>query len=473
MPIVEGLIDYINEDIIPFHMPGHKNNKRQFNELNVIRDNLYKMDNTEVPGLDNLHLPEEMILHSQKLAAQAYKAAKSYFLINGSTCGIYSMITGTTKPGDKIIVQRNCHRSVFMACFLGGLNCVYVNPRILDEFNIAVSVETSDLIKIMDENPDAKAIVITNPTFYGTCCNLEEIVKEAHRRKILVLVDEAHGAHFPFNDNLPKSAMECGADVSVVSMHKTTPALTQTALLNVSKGVDTEGIEFMLKLYQSTSPSYILLASIDTARYIMQEKGRILTDELLVNINEFRDKMSSIEEYRLLGKEHIGVKGVSDVDITKIVISSNFGGKNLDNLLRQKYGIQVEMSDVNNITLICSVGDNKESFDLLYNALIDVIKNKEKVNKSIHFKKSIPGYKIAINMREAYYTKKRRIRLCEASGMISGELVAPYPPGIPVLLPGEYITDEIINYIEFVKENNIPLNGINDGTAEYINVLDV
>lgn len=471
MPVIEGLMKYIRENNIPFHMPGHKNNRRGFAELELIRENLYKIDNTEVPGLDNLHIPEEMILEGQRMAARAYKAKESFFLVNGSTCGIYSMILGTTKPKDKIIVQRNCHRSIHMACLLGDLNVVYLNPSVLEGLNIAVSVNTNEVIKLMDENPDAKALVVTYPTYYGTCCDLESIAKEAHKRGMLLLVDEAHGAHLTFNKRLPKSSIECGADVSVVSLHKSTPALTQTSLLNIGSDINTDGIKFMLRLFQSSSPSYVFMASIDAARHIMESRGEALLDELLDNIEKFRKKLSSISDYVLLGREHIGKASIKDIDLTKIVISSPYGGRKLEKLLREEYKVQVEMSDIYNITLISSIGDNAESFNALYNALED-ISNKyshEKV-KALEFKPVT--YKRALNMRETYYRPKRRVKLKEAKGLISGEMVAPYPPGIPVLLMGEIITSDIIEHINICKEYGIPLNGISDSSAEYIEVID-
>ncbi|WP_243116465.1 aminotransferase class I/II-fold pyridoxal phosphate-dependent enzyme [Fonticella tunisiensis] len=471
MPVLEGLLKYIDENIVPFHMPGHKNNRRGFEELEIIRKNLYKMDNTEVPGLDNLHMPEEMILKAEKMAARAYGADKSFFLINGSTSGIYSMILGTTRPGDRIIVQRNCHRSVHMACLIGSLDAVYINPTVLDGFNIAVSLDIDEVKETMDKNRDAKAIVLTYPTYYGTCSNLEEIVREAHKRNMLVLVDEAHGAHLPFSKKLPKSAMECGADISVASLHKTTPALTQTALLNVNKGIDPDGVRFMMRLFQSTSPSYVLMASIDAARHIMERRGEELLDELLENIYDLKNKISRLGYYRVLDEGCKGKASIYDVDLTKIVIKSPFGGRRLEEILRKNYGIQVEMSDIYNATLISSVGDTKDSFEMLYKALYE-ISQKNREDKTIDLKFKMPGFQPSINMREAYYRPKRKVKFKESAGLISAEMIAPYPPGIPVVLPGEVITYDIIEYIELIKANNIPLNGIEDGTANYIYVVE-
>lgn len=470
MPILNGLLKYMNENVVPFHMPGHKENINSFEELEVIKKNLYAFDKTEVPGLDNLHVPEAMILEGQKCAARAFKARKSFFLVNGSTCGIYSMILGTTKPGDKVIIQRNSHRSVFMAAMLGELNVRYIDPDILKEFNIPAGIDLERLIEVMDANLDAKAVVITCPSYYGICSDLEGIVREAHKRNMLVLVDEAHGAHLGFNSRLPKSSMECGADAAVISLHKSLPALTQASILNVGNIQEVSGIKFMLRLFQSTSPSYILMASIDAARNIIEDKGESLLCDLIGNIDQLHSRINKLSGYSILDASAIGKASIYDIDKTKLVMKSCFGGRELERELRSKYGIQVEMSDLNNVTLITSIGDQKKNFELLADALLDI--EKESSNQSVTdlFYKPF-NYQICLNMRDAYYSNKKTVKLREAEGLISAEMVVPYPPGIPVLLPGELITREIINYIELIKASGIQLNGIEDETGEKIQIV--
>lgn len=473
MPILNGLTKYINQNITPFHMPGHKSNIIGFEELEFIREKLYEIDKTEVPGLDNLHIPEGMILEAERFAARAFKADRSFLLVNGSTCGIYSMIMGVTKPGDKIIVQRNCHRSVFMACLLGDLRVEYLNPDIDNEFNIAGGVPINTLIEVMEINPDAKAVVVTYPSYHGICSNIEDIINEAHRRGILVLVDEAHGAHFPFSVRLPKSSIECGADASVVSVHKSLPALTQASILNIRAGMDDIGIKFMLRLFQSTSPSYVLMASIDAARGIMENKGELMLDTLFERIERFSLKLSNSCSYKILNKDKIGSASIHDIDITKIVIASKHGGLGLDMRLRNYYNIQVEMSDTNNITLISTICDNEEAFERLYTALYKIDREDNSIINVLKPPLRLNTYKTELNMREAYYSRKAAVELKNSCGLISGEMVVPYPPGIPVLLPGEIITREIIDYIEYTKEKGISLNGINDSTGEKIMVIDI
>ena len=477
MPILNGLLKHMNKNITPFHMPGHKNNINNFDELELISENLYGIDKTEIPGLDNLHIPKEMILHAEILASRAFKSSKSYFLVNGSTCGISSMIMGVTKPKDKVIVQRNCHQSVFMACLMGDLSLCYINPDVLSEFNIAGAVSVKEIVAIMDANRDAKAIVLTYPTYYGTCSDLLKITLEAHKRNMLVLVDEAHGAHLPFNVKLPISAMDCGADVSVISLHKSLPALTQASLLNIGGGIISiraisPGIEFMLKIFQSSSPSYVLMASIDAARNIMESRGNALLDKLIYNIDVLSNKLSNLGGYKILGKEQIGIASIKDVDITKIVIASksSLSGRDLEMKLLNEHNIQIEMSDINNIVLIGSVGDSDDAFEKLFNALYNINKEGYK-SKTENILLGPIKYQTCTSMRDAYYSEKKTVPLIESRGLISGEAVVPYPPGIPVLLPGELITQEIIDYIELVKAHGIMLSSINDSSGENILVI--
>ncbi|SEG13894.1 lysine decarboxylase [Caloramator fervidus] len=469
-PLINGILDYIKQKNIPFHMPGHKNNAKDFEELKVIQKYLFDMDLTEVDGLDNLHSPEGIIKETQEKISKCLGSEESFILVNGSTAGIYSMILGVTKPKDKIIIQRNSHRSVYSAAFLGDLEVEYINPKVLDGFNIPVSIDLDEAFKVIEKNKDAKAVVLTYPTYYGTCFDLESLINHAHKHGILVLVDEAHGAHFPFNNKLPKSAISLGADVSVNSFHKTLPSLTQTAVLNVNKGVDVEGIKYMLRMFQSTSPSYVLMASVDAAINIMEREGEKLLDEVIYYIDEFKKDIKGFDSYNILDENFIGKSFIYDLDKTRIVINTSFGGKVLDSILRKNYNIQVEMSDIFNIVLIGSVGDKKEFYDRLKFALLDL---KDKMPKTVFdYKNYSVSYKKVLSLREAYYLPKKKVKLREAKGLVSAEMVVPYPPGIPILIPGEIITDEIIELLDIYRANNITLNGLSDSNAEYIFVVN-
>lgn len=467
MSLIDDLLKYKEEVDIRFHMPGHKGNTFNFKELVSLKENLFTIDVTEVEGTDNLHVPTGIIKEAQERASLFYGAKHSFFLVNGSTAGIYSMILGLLNPKEKIIVQRNCHRSVYSACMLGDLEVVYVNPVIDEEFNIPVSLDVEEIIDVMNKNLDAKAIVLTYPTYYGTCFDLEKVIKEAKKRNIYVLIDSAHGAHFKCSTYLPKDAIELGADAVVYSLHKTAPALTQCSILNVNLD-NVDGIKFMLSVFQTTSPSYLFMSSIDAAIGIMNKSGKELVEKTISYANRLRNRLNSIG-YKTLGIERIGKYKINDIDATRIVIYSEIGGHNLNEILRKKYKIQVEMSDDNNIVLIGSMFDKEDYYEYLYTALID-IKNKyiQGENKRRAFLKT--DYKIRMNMRQAYYSQKEKLPIKEARGRISAEMLVPYPPGVPLVMPGEEITEDIITFLE-KNRGKITFNGISDRNAEYIYVI--
>lgn len=468
MALIDDLIRYKEENNIRFHMPGHKGHTMGFEKLESLRKNLFEIDVTEVEGTDNLHVPTGIIKNAMDRAREFYKCGHSFFLVNGSTAGIYSMILGLLKPKDKIIIQRNCHRSVFSACLLGDLEVRYINPSIDKDFNIPVSIKTEEVINILDENKDAKAILLTYPTYYGTCFDLKKVINEARKRGVYVLVDAAHGAHLICSDNLPDDPIMLGADAAVYSLHKTTPALTQCSILNVREGIDVTGIKFMMSVFQTTSPSYVLMSSIDLAIDIMNNKGKELVEKNICYSNKLRNRLKN-SKYCTIGLDKIGKFDIFDVDSTRLVISSDIGGILLDNILRQKYKIQVEMADSKNIVLIGTMFDKEEYYDILYRALMD-IQNKYEFNSKYDIFNINIDYKQRINMRSAYYGNKERIPFKNAKGRISAEMIVPYPPGVPILMPGEEITEEVIEAVNIMR-GKVTLNGINDKDAEFIYVI--
>jgi len=471
-------MDYIREGNISFHMPGHKNGRGilKIKEKPDFKDNLIFIDQTEIPGLDNLHLPEGIIQEAQELAARAFRSDYTYFVVNGTTAGVYSMILGVTNHGDKIIVPRNSHRSVVGALIIGGLWPVYYEPDVDLDKGIAVSVSPKCIEDVIKENLDAKAVLVTNPTFYGTCSDIEAIADIVHKYNMVFLVDEAHGAHLPFNKKLPINAMDAGADISAQSAHKTLPAFTQSSLLHVRKGrVDVEKIEFMLKLTQTTSPSYILMAGLDIARFQMEEHGEELIDELLNMVEEFRDKVNDIPGIYCFGHEVIGQHHIVDFDPTKITINfKNLGipGTKISEILRSEYKIQVELSDLYNILAMGTIGDERQDYQRLYEAIYDISKkcSNERLVRDIPQISWRMPYQ-ALSPREAIYEPLEMIDFKKSDGRISAEIIAPYPPGIPVILPGEIITNDIIENVLKIKEAGIKINGPRDQRLEKIAVI--
>lgn len=477
-PLYDGIMDYIREGNVSFHMPGHKNGRGvlKIKERPDFKDNLLFIDQTEVPGLDNLHLPEDIILEAQEFAARAFRSDYTFFLVNGTTCGVYSMILGVTNHGDKIIVPRNSHRAVAGALIIGGLWPVYYEPDVDLDKGIAVSVSPRKIEETIKQNLDAKAVLITNPTFYGTCSDIEAIADIVHKYNMVFLVDEAHGAHLPFSKKLPTNAMDAGADIAAQSAHKTLSAFTQSSMLHVRRGrVDIEKIKFMLKLTQTTSPSYILMAGLDLARFQMEEHGAELLDNLLEKVDVFRERVNGIPDIYCFGREVIGQYNIYDFDPTKVTINfKNFGiqGTKIAELLRKEYRIQVELSDLYNILAMATIADEKEDYDRLYDAIYDIsVKHSsEREVRDIPVVEWKMPYQ-ALSPREAVYEPMEMIDFRRSDGRISAEIIAPYPPGIPVILPGEIITKEIIENIIKVKEAGIKINGPRDQRLDEVAVI--
>lgn len=471
-PIINSLVEYKNEGILRLHMPGHKGKTNEYRLLEIIKENLYSIDLTEVDGTDNLHNATSIIKESQEMSSNIFKCEKSFYLVNGSTSGIYSMILSCVNKGDKILVQRNCHKSVFMAAFLGELNIEYINPTISKEFLFGASLDINEVKKVIEKNQDAKAIILTSPSYYGTCIDINSISKFAKKFNMLLLVDSAHGAHFAFSKDLPESAISSGADMEVISVHKTLPSLTQTGVLNVSSEcinkIDINKLRFMLSIYQSSSPSYVFMASIEASIVLMKSNGEELIKNLISFINDLKIKLKNSEFYNILDKSSVGKDSIFDIDETRLIISSKIGGKELSNVLRGKYKIQVEMADSNNIVIIGSVFDTFDDYERLYKALVEI--EKEYNTEGCIENSSILdySYKVCLNISEAYSSAKESILIESSEGRACGEIITPYPPGIPLLVPGEIITMDKIKCINKCKELGIEIDGVEE---EHIKVI--
>lgn len=464
--IIDKINKIVEDDLISFHVPGHKLGKI-YDRLGYksLLQNIYKMDTTEIIGTDNLHSPEGIIEESQNRASKAFKSDYSYYLINGTTCGIQASIMAICNPQDKIIVNRDCHQSVINGCILGDITPVYIKPNINKENNIVTGVELEDVIKVIDDNLDAKAILLTYPTYYGITYDLKYISDYAHSKNIIVIVDEAHGAHLDLSERLPKTALEQGADIVIQSTHKTLPSFTQSSMLHISGNrVDNKRLESMLRLLQSSSPSYTLMISLELAVDIYINSGKELMNELLHNIENFKNNIELNTE----------IKIYNEFDKTKIFIESKklgMIGYELEELLRNNYNIQVELSNYYGVLLICTIANEKQEFKKLECALKDIYYkcNKEIQIKEIKYPTDIPVQ--ALSPREAFYKSKKSVKIEDSIGMICGEYIIPYPPGISLLSPGEIITKEIIDYILYCSEKGMSISGIKDTSLQFIQVV--
>lgn len=474
-PLFEAVQNYLAEGIIPFHVPGHKQGRGLPELTAYLGPRALAMDLTCLPGLDNIFNPHEALAEAQELAAKAYGADYAYFLVNGTTSGIQAMIMAVCQPGDKIIMPRNAHKSALGGLIISGARPIYLHPEVNHEFGISTGITPEKVEEALREHPDAKAVFVVYPNYYGTASNLPAIVAVAHRYGVPVLVDEAHGAHFAFHPDLPPSSMEAGADLAAVSTHKLLGSLTQSSMLLVREGLlDHRHVKAVLNLAQTTSPSYLLLCSLDLARKQAATKGREIFTRVLSLAEKCRSELRQIEGLRLLDREVVGRPGCWALDPSKIVVNVTglgLSGYEAEAILRHRYGLQVELSDLYNLLFLITVGDTAETVDALIEALRDLaeVRVQRNVCKYTPPLPSLPP--VAALPREAFYSETKIVPLEEAAGEISAEAITAYPPGIPLVCPGELITQEIIDYVSVLKRENADLQGLEDPEFNRIRVL--
>jgi arginine decarboxylase len=473
-PLFDALKSYHERNVIPFDVPGHKhgNGLKEFG--NYVGSTVLEIDVNSMKCLDNLSNPISVIKEAENLMANAYGADHAFFLVNGTSSGVQAMIMAMCKPGDKIIIPRNVHKSAINAIILCGAIPVYVQPEVDYNLGISMGVSVEKIEKAIAENSDAKAVFLINPTYYGATSDLKKIIKRAHNHGLAVLVDEAHGAHFGFHKEIPKGAMSLGADMAAVSVHKTGGSLTQSSVLLLNEGlVDKTHVRTTLNLTQTTSASYLLMSSLDVARKALATEGDKILDRVLKLSRKAREEINKIDGLYAFGKELIGNPGVYNFDETKLSVcvkGLGLTGFKVYDILRDEYNIQLELGDVCNVLAIISVGDTEESIIALVKALED-ISSKYKT-KPIEFENiALENPEIVVSPRDAFYTRKKVIKLDDSEGQISGESIMAYPPGIPIVTPGERINKEIISYIKFLKTQHSMLSDTEDPDVETIKVL--
>lgn len=447
----------------PFHMPGHKRNTDLFS-----MDNPYGLDITEIDGFDNLHDAKDLIKGAMNRAAEIYQSEETHFLVNGSTSGILSGIMGATREGDRILMMRNCHKSVYNAVFLNRLDACYLYPEMIPEYGICSRVtaeQVNDTIKNMDSLP--KLIVLVSPTYEGILSDIKGIVRLAHSLKIPVLVDEAHGAHFGFHPAFPVSSIQAGADIVIQSLHKTMPCFTQTALIHLQgERVDRERIRQYLSMLQTSSPSYLFMASIDDCIELVETKGAALFSSYAERLSKFYKQMETLQSLRVMGAKEERYRNPDIRDISKILINTGMtklNGNLLNNFLKKEYHLQMEMVCENQVLAMTSVGDTDEGMKRLADALILIDqsleeKQKEEVLKEPSF--LLCPVKRNMGIWQAFEREKNWTLLEDAEGKTAGSYVYPYPPGIPVLIPGEVVNETIICAIKKMVQAKLDVKGI-------------
>jgi len=477
-PYYSGLLAYIAKHRASFHMPGHKRGRGVHPDFKAfLGENVFLLDLTEVQGVDYLHKPTGILREAMDLLADAYGAKESFFLVNGSTVGNQAALMAVGGPGKKILIARNSHRSVVGGLILNGSIPVYLPADVDPELGITTSVSPEVLREYLDKN-DVDAVFLTNPNYYGVSGNIRELVDIVHEHGLPIVVDEAHGAHFHFHQALPLSAVDAGADLVVQSTHKTLSSMTQSSWMHMNGDlVDVELLKAALRTLQSSSPNYVLMASLDVARMQMATEGAELLSSALNVAQYLREAINEIPGLQCFGRERVGKYGIFDVDLTKItitVLGLGLTGYKVEQLLNDELGVEVELSDPNNILAFVTIGDDYDNADKLIKAMSNLSerffgKLPPLETAAVHTFPVLP--EVVLTPREAFFAEKKVVPFREAVGAISAESVVLYPPGIPVIAPGERITEESFDYVMKRKEEGAEVQGTADPELEFIQVL--
>ncbi|MFD0869809.1 Arginine decarboxylase [Chlamydia abortus] len=478
-PLFSALVQHAERNPIQFHIPGHKKgigmdpDFRQF-----IGDNALSIDLINIAPLDDLHQPMGVIEEAQKLAANAFHADYTFFSVQGTSGAIMTMIMSVCSEGDKIIVPRNVHKSVMSAIIFCGAKPVFLSPARDENLGIDHGITTRSVRRALEIHPDAKAVLIINPTYFGVCANLKEIVELVHSYRIPVLVDEAHGALIHFHEKLPVSAMEAGADMAATSVHKLGGSLTQSSILNVNvkEGlVSPKRVQTIFSMLTTTSTSYILLASLDVSRRNLALNGREIAETTIRLANEARKRINQIPDLYCFGEEILGTEATYDFDPTKLTVHVRhlgITGYDAENWLREHYNLEVELSDMYNILCLVTPGDTEESIQVLVQALTALADQHRNVNEVRELVVQIPEIpQLSLSPRDAFYGDTEIIPFKESAGRIIAEFIYVYPPGIPILLPGEVISQENIDYIMDHVQVGLPVKGPEDRNVEFVKVI--
>ena len=474
VPIQEALEKMKAIRLVPFDVPGHKRGRGNPMLTEFLGEDCLSVDVNSMKLLDNLCHPVSVIRDAEILAAEAFHAANAFFMVGGTTSAVQAMVLSTCKRGDKIILPRNVHRSAINALILCGAIPIYVNPQTEENLGISLGMKIEDLKSAIEKNPDAKAVLVNNPTYYGICSNIEEIVKIAHDHGMKVLADEAHGTHFYFSSKLPISAMDAGADFASISMHKSGGSLTQSSLLLTGKNINTGYVHQIINLSQTTSGSYLLLSSLDISRKNLALNGEKIFDKVIELVEYARNEINALGDYYAYSRELIDGDSIFDFDITKLSIftrPTGLAGIEVYDLLRDEYDIQAEFGDIANILAYVSVGDRLKDIERLVAALGEIRRNYRK-DPSKMLKAEYIEPEVVLPPQDAFYSEKISKPIDERLiGEVAAEFVMCYPPGIPIIAPGERFTREILNYIRFAKKKGCQMTGPEDMSVQNLNIV--
>lgn len=475
-PILDTLKKLAQKPHTAFYAPGHKQGRgTDQNLLKLLGKELLKADLPELPELDNLFAPQGVIKEAQELASVAFKADRTWFLINGSTCGIEAAILATCKEGDKIILPRNIHTSAIAGLILSGAIPIWIDPEYDREFDLLYSITPEAVKTAIDLHQDVKAVMLVYPTYHGVCGDLEAISEITRKYNIPLLVDEAHGAHFNFHPELPPAALSVGADLSVQSTHKVLGAMTQASMLHLKGNrIDADRISKALQLLQTTSPSYILLASLDAARQQMALFGKELLTKTIQLADRARNEINQILRLSVLNPPDRPLPGFTYLDRTRLTVNvSKLGitGFEADEILHQKLQVTAELPMEQHLTFIISLGNIESDIDRLVKCFKQIATSPAPPAPLAPPAPPAPSSQLLLSPRQAYFAEKETIPIEKVVDRISGELVCPYPPGIPVLMPGERITSEAIEYLQKAIESGANITGASDSSLKTLKIL--
>ena len=471
-PVYEALQAFEKKRVVPFDVPGHKRGRGNPELAELLGEKCVRMDVNSMKPLDNLCHPISVIREAEELAAEAFGAAHAFLMVGGTTSAVQAMVLSSVKRGDKIILPRNVHRSVMGALVLCGAVPVYVDPDCHERLGIPLGMRVEDVRRAMEKNPEARAVLVNNPTYYGICSDLREIVKLAHGHGMLCLADEAHGTHFYFHPGLPVSAMEAGADMAAVSMHKSGGSLTQSSLLLTGPAVSEGQVRQMINLTQTTSGSYLLLSSLDISRRNLALRGERAFGRVIQMAEYAREEINRIGGYYAFSRELVNGGSVYDFDVTKLSVNTletGLAGIEVYDLLRDEYDIQIEFGDLGNILAYLSIGDRPREIERLVSALTEVKRRFQKDQAGMLCQEYIEP-QVVISPQEAFYGEKESVPLDAALGRVCTEFVMCYPPGIPILAPGELVTEEVLRYIHYAREKGCSMTGPEDPGINRLNV---
>lgn len=474
MPLVEAMIKYKNAKVYPLHTPGHKGGRGMADLLRRELGESVAMDVSLMSELDDIHEPETYIAEAQRLAAETYGSDACFWAVNGTSQAIHAMLMTAVNPGEKVLLPRNAHRSVAGGIILGDLQPVFMEPDYSEEFGIYTQISAATVQRKLQEHKDIKAVLITSPNYYGIAADLERIAEICHQQQIPLLVDEAHGAHLGFSDKLPRSALQCGADAAAQSTHKLVGAMTQCSMLHIRQGLlDVQKAADVMSILTTTSPNYLLMASLDAARAQLQSCGEQMAEHAVAAAVKLRRLCHSFQGLKVLEEQDAQGYRLDTTKVTINVSAWGYSGVEAGELLRQA-GIAVELVDAQNVLFLITYADDNREFDDVLAKIAQVLE-KMQVNKKQQKIRidlpELPPTDMGLSVREVFFGKKVSIPFAESIGKVCAEQISFYPPGIPILLPGEIISADVAAYCMEMKQLGLPVSGPADSTLKTVRVV--